>query len=119
MLARALIVPVVAISAFAAAAPPAAQPGAVVITGRKVPPSFEPVTRTVKIGDLNLATGSGVKQMEKRVAHGVAEVCPMPAGNSPNYERRDYEACRKFAMDGARPQMDRALAAARMRRGMK
>ena len=57
--------------------------------------------------------------MEKRVAHGVAQVCPMPNANSPRYEKRDYEACRKFAMDGARPQMDRAVAAAKARRGMK
>ena len=119
MLLRALIVPIVATIAIAAAAPPAAETGAVIITGKKVPPGFEPVTRRVNIRDLNLATGTGVKAMEKRVAHGVAQVCPMPNANSPRYEKRDYEACRKFAMDGARPQMDRAVAAAKARRGMK
>ena len=117
MLARALIMPFAVLSVAAAAAPPPAQREEVVITGKKVPPGYEPVTTKVKYGDLNLATERGIKELERRVAHGVSGVCPTPPGNSPDYEMKDYEACRTFAMDGARPQMDRAIAAAKAKQG--
>lgn len=113
MLARALIMPFAVLSVAAAAAPPTAQQEEVVITGKKVPPGYEPVTTKVKYGDLNLTTERGIKELKRRVAHGVSGVCPIPPGNSPHYEMKDYEACRKFAMDGAQPQVDRAIAKAR------
>lgn len=114
MLLRAFLLSAAAMTFVSAAAPAAAQEGqVVVITGKKVPPGYEPVTQTVSIADLNLMTTGGVQEMEERVAHAVAVVCPMPAGTSPQYEMRDYDACRQFALDGARPQMDRAIAAAR------
>lgn len=114
---RALVLPVAAISVAGFAAEPTVQEQGVVITGQRVPSGYEPVTTTAKYGDLNLATDVGVKELEKRVAHGVSEVCPTPAGTAPHYEITDYEACRKFAMDGARPQVDRAIAAAMAKLG--
>ena len=113
MLVRALALPFAVFSVVAAAAPSPAPHEEVVITGKKVPPGYEPVTTTVKYGDLNLTTERGVKELKRRVAHGVSGVCPTPPGNSPDYEMKDYEACRKFAMDGAQPQVDRAIAKAR------
>lgn len=111
MLLRQLALPAVAgLGALALAAPALAQVQGIVVTGQKLPPGYELVTSTIQIGDLNLATDAGVKEMEKRVAHGVATVCPLPAGNAPSYERRDHKACQKFAWAGARPQMDKAVA---------
>ena len=109
--------PIIGVAGLLLTAGPAAaqQEQQIVITGQKLPQGYELVTSTVQIADLNLATSAGVQQMEKRVAHGVATVCPTPGGIAPSYEQRDYEACQKFAWAGARPQMDRAVQAATLR----
>ena len=110
---RQLALPVVGgVGLLVMAAPAIAQEQEIVITGQKLPSGYELVTSTVQIGDLNLATSAGVAEMEKRVAHGVATVCPTPSGTAPAYEVHDYDACKKFAWDGARPQMDKAVARA-------
>ena len=62
----ALAIAVVGIAAAATAAP---QEQAIVVTGQKVPAGYEPVSQTVDIRDLNLATEAGVKEMQKRVGH--------------------------------------------------
>ena len=101
--------PIIAAAGILLTAPATAQEPEIVVTGQKIPPGYEPVKKVVKIGDLNLTTGAGVKEMEKRVRHAVATVCPVPAANSPSYESRDYKVCKKVAWTGARPQMDRAV----------
>ena len=115
-LVRQIAVPFFAgVGMFAIAAPAIAQEQNIVITGQKLPPGYELVTSSVQIGDLNLASSAGVAEMEKRVAHGVATVCPTPSGTAPDYEMHDYDSCKKFAWAGARPQMDRAVQAATQR----
>jgi UrcA family protein len=113
---RQLLLPIVAgTGVLVSAAPAIAQEQSIVITGQKLPSGYELVTSTVQIADLNLATNAGVQEMEKRVAHGVATVCPTPSGTAPGYELHDYDACKKFAWAGARPQMDKAVQAATQR----
>lgn len=108
---RQLALPVVASLGLLAATPATAQQQ-IVITGKKIPPGYEAITRTVKITDLNLGTKAGVEEMEKRVAHAIAKVCPTPGGISPSYEQRDADACLDYARAGAREQMDRAIQSA-------
>ena len=90
-------------------APATAQEQQLVVTGKKIPEGFEPVTKVVKIGDLNLATSTGVKEMNKRVAYAVNWLCPAPPANAADYEERDMKVCRDFAWSSVRPQMERAV----------
>lgn len=62
-------------------------------------------TESVLHRDLNLASAQGAKALMFRVSGAVRRVC------APQ-ERYDYTQCRQFAWNGARPQMDRAIARA-------
>lgn len=107
-------VPIVACTGFLFLAAPAIGQGQqIVITGKKIPPEYEPVTKIVKIGDLNLATKAGVQQMEKRVEAAVKSLCPTAMPTGAGYEEHDTKLCRDYAWAGARPQMDRAIDTAR------
>jgi UrcA family protein len=106
---RNLAWPVVATVAVLVASAPASAQQQIVITGKKIPPHYEPVTRTVNIADLNLATNAGVEEMHKRVANAIGKVCPTPGGITITYAQRDAAVCRDFAWTGARQQMDRAV----------
>jgi len=67
------------------------------------------LTKVVRYSDLNLASSSGVKSLTRRVNAAVRAVC------APLDERarlREHGACRSFAWNGARPQMDQAIARA-------
>lgn len=88
-----------------------AQGQQIVITAERLPSGFEPVSQTVNIADLNLATPAGVSTMEKRVTGAVNSMCDVrgSAGLAPANERK---VCRNYAWASARPQMHRAIQAA-------
>ena len=96
------------ISAPAPAQPvPATQEAPIVIT-RRLPPSADLLVRTVSIGDLDLASAAGQKEMEKRVAKAVDDMCAIPAP-LPSYKGRMERPCRDEAWTSARWQMDDAV----------
>jgi UrcA family protein len=82
----------------------------IVVTGKLPDKGAE--KRVVKIGDLNLSTDQGVKEMEKRVAAAVDDICAIasPIGY---YGAEAEKPCREEGWASARPQMDSATAKAR------
>lgn len=64
-------------------------------------------TRRVGYADLNLATSSGEKMLDRRVGQAVRSVCNEAIGNG--FDFYGMIECRDFAWDGARPQMNRAI----------
>lgn len=97
-------------SAWGQASPAQSEGPEVVVRGML--PDRDTVSRTVYIGDLNLATDQGVKEMEKRVANAVDWICEIP-GAIAYYGRAAEKPCRDEGWAGARVQMDRAVQAAR------
>jgi len=63
-------------------------------------------TRIVPFGDLSLATKAGQKILFRRVGYAVREVCP-DQDETGAYYNADH--CKKFAWQGARPQINRAI----------
>lgn len=63
------------------------------------------MTQVVHFGDLSLATREGRHMLVSRVGYAVRKVCP---GYEESWVLYDVEGCRKFAWQGARPQMRRA-----------
>jgi UrcA family protein len=62
-------------------------------------------TNQVRYVDLNLATGKGERELNRRVGFSVSWVCEQSVGlDSP-----EYGACRKSAASLARPQVERAV----------
>lgn len=94
------------------ASPAVAQPQEIVVTGQAIPKGHEAVKTNVSIGDINLSTPSGVKEMERRVAQAVDYVCESHLAVGKD-EQSKNKACSDFAWASARPQMDRAMQAAR------
>lgn len=95
------------------AAPAIAQQQEIIVTGKmKIPKGFEPIKRIVSIKGLDLATPAGANQMERRVSRAVENICATPPPVT-NEEKRDSKLCSDFAWASARPQMDRAIRAAR------
>ena len=94
------------------ASPALAQPQEIVVTGKAIPEGFHAVKRNVSIKGLDLSTPSGASEMERRVAQAVEWICQshLAVGKE---EQSDSKACSDFAWASARPQMDRALQAAR------
>jgi UrcA family protein len=93
------------------AAPAASQSQPIVVTGH--PPGHEAVMQKVSYGDLNLTTGDGALELQRRVKSAVTRICPLRSGHIQLHERREAEACQKSAWASAQPQMDHAIAAAR------
>ncbi len=83
----------------------------IVVTGKVA--EKDVVTQVVKIGDLDLATDQGVKDMEKRVASAADYICAIPAVVG-SYKQKSEAPCRDEAWAGARPQMDNAVQQARL-----
>jgi len=74
------------------------------------PPPEGSLSERVSYVDLDLASRSGIEILSTRVGGAVYRVC------SPLDQRStfaEHGACRSFAWNGARPQMDRAIARAR------
>jgi UrcA family protein len=95
-------------------APAAAQPAAtaaqeapIVIT-RRLPPSPDLLVRTVFIGDLDLTSATGQKEMEVRVTKAVDDMCIIPAP-LPSYKGVMEKPCRDEAWESARWQMRDAM----------
>ena len=68
------------------------------------------LTTIISYADLDLGTPAGANELSLRVASAVDYVC------SPHDQRstfQEYGACRSYARNGARPQMDQAIARAR------
>lgn len=86
----------------------------IVVSGKKA--EKDVVTQVVKIGDLNLATDAGVKEMEKRVTSAVDYICAIPAVIG-YYKQKSEAPCRDEAWTSARPQMDLAVERARTTTG--
>jgi UrcA family protein len=82
----------------------------IVVTGKKS--EKDVVTQAVPIGDLDLATDTGAKEMEKRVASAVDYICAIPAVIG-YYKQKSEAPCRDEAWTGARPQMENAMQKAR------
>lgn len=82
----------------------------IVVTGKKA--EKDVVTQAVKIGDLDLATDTGVGEMEKRVTSAVDYICAIPAVVG-YYKQKAETPCRDEAWASARPQMDREIERAR------
>lgn len=100
-------VPLLAQPAPAQLDPAARQEAPIVIT-RRLPPSPDLLVRTVYIGDLDLAAGAGQREMEKRVAKAVDEICTA-TGPLPSYKGRMEKPCRDEAWESARWQMKDAM----------
>jgi UrcA family protein len=83
-----------------AASPAHGQPPVEVVAQKDVP------TRIVPFGDLSLATKAGQRILFRRVGYAVREVCPDEDLAGAYY---DSEHCKKFAWQGARPQISRAI----------
>ena len=86
-----------------AISPPASAQGRPVVV---LAPADVP-TRRVGYADLNLATSSGEKMLNRRVGQAVRSVCKEAIGNA--FDFYGTIECRDFAWDGARPQMKRAI----------
>jgi UrcA family protein len=100
---------------FLLAAPAAAQPQEIVVTGKmKIPEGFEAVKRVVSLKGLDLATAAGAAELQRRVDRAVNNICATPPPRT-KQEKLDTKACSDFAWAGARPQIDRALQRARGR----
>jgi UrcA family protein len=82
----------------------------IVVTGKAS--EKDVVTRVVKVGDLNLATDAGVKEMQRRVAAAVDDICAIPAVVG-YYRDKAEKPCRDEGWASATPQMDSALKKAR------
>lgn len=111
-----LSIPLVAgLAVVLASTPVMAQGQEIVITVKRLPNGFEPVSQTVKIADLNLATHAGVSAMETRVTAAVDTMCHVrgTTGVSP---AKEGKICRGYAWASARPQMDRSIQAATQKR---
>ena len=94
----------------AAAAQPAArasQEAPIVIT-RRLPPSPDLLVRTVFIGDLDLSSAGGQKEMEVRVTKAVDDMCTLPTP-LPSYKGVMEKPCRDEAWESARWQMREAM----------
>jgi UrcA family protein len=82
----------------------------IVVTGKAS--DKDVVTRVVKIGDLNLTTDAGVKEMQRRVAAAVEDICVIPAVIG-YYRDKAEKPCRDEGWASAAPQIDSALQKAR------
>lgn len=82
----------------------------IVVTGKAS--DKDVVTRAVKIGDLDLATDTGVKEMERRVGAAVDDICAIPAVVG-YYRDKAEKPCREEGWASAKPQMESALMKAR------
>lgn len=82
----------------------------IVVTGKKS--EKDVVTQVVSIGDLNLTTEDGTKEMEKRVASAVDYICAIPEVVG-YYKQKSEAPCRDEAWAGAHPQMESAVQKAR------
>ena len=71
-------------------------------------PDRDSVSRSVYIGDLDLATTEGVAEMDKRVAKAVDWICEIPAVIG-YYKEAAERPCSEEGWASARPQMDRAV----------
>lgn len=100
-------------SLLSLSSPALSQEQEIVILGQKLPDGHEAVRQVVKVGDLNLATAVGQTELQKRVDDALKLVCPNAEGNVPPHQRQDADACRKFAMQNAQPQIENAIAAAK------
>ena len=117
---RQLALSCVAGTAFLLIATPAfSEEPAIVIVAKRFPHGHELVRRTVKIGDLKLATAAGQTELNKRVTYAINDLCPAARGNIPQSERQDAESCRTFAWNHARPQIKDAIAEAMEAAGTK
>ena len=97
------------LSALLAAAPAAAQQAWVVTA----PIEEDGVRRvSVRYDDLDLASVAGRERLDRRVRGAIRFVCPAGMGVPHVKEQQLISDCRSFAMDGARPQLERAFAAA-------
>lgn len=83
----------------------------VVVRGRL--PDRDTVSRSVYIGDLELATPQGVAEMEKRVARAVDWICEIPAVIG-YYKEAAERPCNEEGWGSARPQMDKAIELAKV-----
>ena len=75
--------------------------------------NHEPVHRSVKVADLDLATATGQHEALKRVDDAVRLVCPTPAGNIPRYQREHAVTCQKTARAQAHAQLEKEIAHAK------
>lgn len=75
-------------------------------------PDRDSVSRSVYIGDLDLATPQGVAEMNKRIARAVNWICEIPAVIG-HYRMAVERPCKEEGWASARPQMDRAVQLAR------
>ena len=93
---------------FAATAPAGAKERPIVVTASE---EAIPV-RYVSYRDLNLARAQDQRLLVKRVRYAAKGVCADSIPGSLGYEAH-FVACRSQALDGAQPQIDRAVARAR------
>ncbi|MFL5239021.1 MAG: UrcA family protein [Rhizomicrobium sp.] len=94
----------VAAVSIAATAHAESQP--VTVTGQR----SEYVTRYVSYADLNLASATDERVLNRRVGHAVNDVCDEAIGR---VDESNFRACTYDSWDGARPQITRAVRRAR------
>lgn len=76
--------------------------------------AFEPaaVTSVVQTADLNLATGSGQRELDRRIVRAAREVCGI-ASDSDLAGKNDVRQCRVETIAAAASQREQLLAAAK------
>jgi len=74
------------------------------------PPPEGSLSERVRYADLDLASPEGVDLLSMRISGAVSRVCS-PFDQKSTFS--EHGACKSFAWNGARPQMDRAVARAR------
>ena len=77
------------------------------------PVAHEPVaTARVQVSDLNLHTGAGRAELDRRLGRAVNTVCPMPASTRELRRIRLANACRAATLANVTKQRHRTLARA-------
>lgn len=97
----------VTLAVFAATSPAAAKQGPIVVTATQDIP-----VRLVSYRDLNLAKAEHEKMLVSRVRYAARDVCTESVRFDTAFGN-GFTSCRTQALDGARPQIDRAVERAR------
>lgn len=77
---------------------------------------IDPMVRYVSYADLSLTTADSRNVLYKRVGNAVSEVCPvnLRSNDADNVSAYKFGYCRDTAWQGALPQIDRAIHAAKL-----
>ncbi|AKH42070.1 UrcA family protein [Altererythrobacter atlanticus] len=76
------------------------------------PVAAQDVTQTIELGDIDINSAEGMKELNHRLATGVNAVCERPVSRSLK-EFSSWQDCRDAALDSAAEQLSRSGVAVR------